>query len=94
VSRVTRLRAQETGKPIPAALVSGLPGFAATTRCLVDQGYLLIPHAAPVRSIDGRIAIRLVWRRRRDQAVTVVQQMLTGALTAPLQDALADAFDF
>ncbi len=88
------VRRRVSGAPIAAAAVAGLPGWAPIVRGLVDQGYVLVPLTRPRLDPRGGVTVRLVYRRRRDDSVAVIQQVLTGAIPPALQDALAVAFGF
>jgi hypothetical protein len=93
-ARVRMMLPERQGDPIAAALVAVQPDFVGLSRLLVEQDYVLMARSRPILARDGRVTVRLVWRRRRDGAATVVQQPLQGALPPELQDALAASFRF
>ena len=82
------------GRALPemwSKLFVDLDGFRTVGQLLEAEGYALRPCTVPFHREDGSVLIRLVWRRRRDGACTVVQQLVRGDVPGPVLDALMDA---
>jgi hypothetical protein len=69
-----------------SAFLPALPGDLVGSIAL--EGFVLQPRTKPVLAPDGRVHVRLVWRRRETGSCVVVQWTLRGAIGDDLLDAL------